>query len=380
MTSVILIDHLTLMPTDKPIRPLLPAPPTILVTGALHLPMTRLLFATLWANWRGPLGSVEQRDSVEEGHLSHLIDFHAYFLLYLYLNLGWFTVGASRLLVLPIPTEGAPLLFPGFTLVRLVSPFPTAETLDLARVTIHEDRHFYRSSSTRDEGCRFRGGSHWRREGPFQLILDQTIKVRVLDTVLGCDQVLLDNEILLGDLIEAMLRISAQLVECGVELQLPSEAVNFPNDTWVGHICNCLIDKELLRGSTLEFLPLGRGHLGVEPGLSTDVDGDGVLGVASPCSSSDIRIVGVILYVLGKDRAGFLVPFFIEGVWDMDGVEVSTVKFIENETVRCRVGVFDHTFVVDAANRVLLDWKRANSQLRRKRLAGGVVDGGIVRN
>ena len=64
----------------------------------------------------------------------------------------------------------------------------------------------------------------------------------------------------------------------------------------------------------------------------------------------------------------------------MDGVEVSTVKFIENEALRCRVGVFDHTLVVDAANRVFLDWKRANSQLRREWLADAVVDGGIVGN
>ena len=94
--------------------------------------MARLLFATLWANRRGPLGSVEQRNSIEEGHLTHLADLHAYLLLHFYLNPSWFTVGASRLLVLPIPTEGAPLLLPGLTLVRLMSLLPTAETLDLA--------------------------------------------------------------------------------------------------------------------------------------------------------------------------------------------------------------------------------------------------------
>ena len=136
--------------------------------------MTRLLFATFWANRRGPLGSVEQRNSIEKGHLAHFIDLHAYFLLHFYLNLRWFTVGASRLLVLPIPTESALLLLPGSTLVRLMSPFPTAETLDLAWVSIHEDWHFYQSSSARNEGCRFRGRSYWRRERPFQLILNQT--------------------------------------------------------------------------------------------------------------------------------------------------------------------------------------------------------------
>ena len=105
------------------------------------------------------------------------------------------------------------------------------------------------------------------------------------------------------------------------------------------------------------------------------------MGVAPPCSSSDIRIVGVVLYVFGEDEAGFFVPFPIMGVWDMDGVEMATVKLIENEAWRCRVGVFDHTPVVGAANFVLVDWNRPDSQLRRERLVWGVViGGGIVGN
>ena len=77
--------------------------------------------------------------------------------------------------------------------------------------------------------------------------------------------------------------------------------------------------------------PLGCGHGGVEVGLSTNVDWDGVLGVPSAFSASDICIVSVILYVLGNFGAVFVVPFPIQGVWDMDGVEMATFKFIENE-------------------------------------------------
>ena len=29
-----------------------------------------------------------------------------------------------------------------------------------------------------------------------------------------------------------------------------------------------------------------------------------------------------------------MVPFPIEGVWDMNGIEVSTIKLIENEALR----------------------------------------------
>ena len=131
----------------------------------------------------------------------------------------------------------------------------------------------------------------------------------------------------------------------------------------------------------LELPPPSCSHGGVEPGLSTDVDRDAVLGVPPPCSSSNIRIVGVILYVLGDDGAGFFVPFPITGVWDVDGVEMATVKFIENEALRCRVGVLCHTLVVNAANLVLLDRSQSYSQLQGEWLVwGGVIDGGIVGN
>ena len=203
----------------------------------------------------------------------------------------------------------------------------------------------------------------------------------MLDTVLGGDQVLLDNETFLGNLVQLVLRIPAQLVEGVLELHFSPEAIDLPDYTWVGHVCYRLVDEEFLWSSTLELPPLGCRHCGVEPGLSTNVDGDGVLGVALPCSSSDIRIVGIILYVFGEDGAGFLVPFVMEGVRDMDGIEVATIKLIENEALRCSVGVFHHAFVVDVANRVFLNRKQADSQLRREWLVWGVVVGrGIVGN
>ena len=58
----------------------------------------------------------------------------------------------------------------------------------------------------------------------------------------------------------------------------------------------------------LELSPLGCGHGGVVVGLSANVDGDGVLGVALAFSASDICIVGIILYVLGNFGAAFDVP------------------------------------------------------------------------
>ena len=194
-------------------------------------------------------------------------------------------------------------------------------------------------------------------------------------------QFLLCDGVLLHDLVQTMLRISTQLVQCVPEFHFSSETVDLPNYLGVGHICNRLINKELLGSPTSELPPFGRGHGGVVMTVSTDVDGDGVLGVASAVSSSNIRIVGVILYVLGDFGTVLVVPFPVSGIWDMDGVEMVAFKLIVNEACRWSVGIFHHTLVVDAANRVLLDWKRADSQLRSEWLVGGVVvDGGIVGN
>ena len=148
-----MLNVLTLMPTDEPIRPLLPAPPAILVTGALHLPVTRLLLTTLGADRWGPLGAIEQCNSIEEGHPTQILDLYSCLLLHFYLHLDRFAVGATRLLVLPISTDGALPRLLGFALMRLVPPLPAAEAPDLAWVTIHEDRHFYRSSGAWGERC-----------------------------------------------------------------------------------------------------------------------------------------------------------------------------------------------------------------------------------
>ena len=334
---------------------MLPAPPTVLITGALHFPVTWLLLTAFGADWWGPLRVIEQRDPIEEGHLAHFLNLYSRLFLHFYLNLDRFAVGASSLLVLPVPTKGALPQLLGFALMRLMPPLSTAEAPDLAWVPVHEDQHFCWSPNAWSEGCRLGGGVYRGREGPLQLILDQTVEVGVLDVVLGGDQILLNDEILFSNLVQAVLHISAKFVKGVFKLHLSPEAIDLPDYTWVGHVRYCLVDEELLWSPTLELPPPSCGHGGVEPGLSTDVDRDAVLGVPPPCSSSNICIVSVILYVLGDDGAGLFVPFPIVGIWDVDGIEVATVKLIENEALRCSVGIFCHTLVVDAANLVFLD-------------------------
>ena len=164
-----------------------------------------------------------------------------------------------------------------------------------------------------------------------ELVLDEVVEVCAFDPDHRTGQVLLGDGVLLHDFVQAMLRIPTQLVEGVPELHLSSEAIDFPNYSGVSHVCDRLVDQELLRGPSSELPPFCCGHGGVEAGLSTDVDWDGVLGVTSAFSSSDIRIVGVILYVFGNLGAVFVVPFLVHWVWDMDGVEMATFKLVVNE-------------------------------------------------
>ena len=213
-------------------------------------------------------------------------------------------------------------------------------------------------------------------EGSFELILDEVVEVGPLDPDHTAGQFLLGDGVLLHYTVQLMLRIPTQLVEGVPELHLSSEAIYLPDYSGVGHVCDRLVDQELLRGAPSELPPFSRVHGGVVVGVPTNVDWDGVLGVPSAVSSSNIRIVGVILYVLGDLGAVLVVPFPITGIWDVDGVEMAAFKLIVNEACRWSVGIFDHTFVVDAANRVFLDWKRADSQLRSEWfVVGGGIDG-----
>ena len=345
------------MPSDKSIRPGLLTPSAILVSWALHLSVPWLLLATLGADWWSPVQAIEQSDSVKEGHLAQLLDFlvNLYLYLYLYLYLGRFSVGATCLPMLPVATQFTGSCLPLWAFLRLMAPLPAMEALDLAWVALHEDRHFYRSMDAGNEWRWFGGCVDRGREGSFQLILNEVVEVCVLNPDHGTGQFLLGDGVLLHDFVQMMLRISTQLVEGVPELHFSSEMIDFPDYSGVSHICDHLVDQEFLGGTTSEFPPLSCGHGGVVVGLSTDVDWDGVLGVAPAVSSSNIHIVGIILYVLGDFGAIFVVPFPILWVWDVDGVEVVTFKLIVNEARRCRVGIFHHALVVDAAEPVFLD-------------------------
>ena len=94
--------------------------------------------------------AIKQRNPVEEGHLAQLLSFLVDFDLDLYFDLGRSTIRATCLFMLPVTAYGAAL---PSALLRFMPPLPAAEAFNLPWVTIHEDRHFYRSVGAGNEGC-----------------------------------------------------------------------------------------------------------------------------------------------------------------------------------------------------------------------------------
>ena len=80
------------------------------------------------------------------------------------------------------------------------------------------------------------------REGSLQLILNEVVEIGAFDPDHGTGQILLSDGVLLHDFVQAMLRISTQLVEGVPEFHLSSETIDLPDYSGVGHICDRLVD------------------------------------------------------------------------------------------------------------------------------------------
>ena len=99
--------------------------------------MPWLLLATFGADWWSPVRAIEQRDPIKEGHPTQFLDLLADLYLYPYLHLSWFSVRATCLLMLPVPTYGTGPRLLLWAFLRLMAFLPATEALDLARMAIH---------------------------------------------------------------------------------------------------------------------------------------------------------------------------------------------------------------------------------------------------
>ena len=79
--------------------------------------------------------------------------------------------------------------------------------------------------------------------------------------------------------------------------------------------------------------------MSVVVGLSSNVDGDGLLWVCFAITSSDKEILGAIPNVLSHDHWLLLIPLPILWVGDIDRVVMVTFRVVDNEADRCVVSI-----------------------------------------
>ena len=191
-----------LMPGNKAIGPTGPAPSAVLVLRALQLTVPWVCPAALRALRRGPFRTLKEHDPVQQTELLVQIpDLPCDFLLDKHLDLAPFPIGASSPSMSLVAAGFAPPPLQLGTILPDVSMLLTIEALDPAASLVHEDQHFYWSSTSWCKGRGFWGivsvGDDWWVKHALHLHLEGVIQTRPLNAVHAVDQVALDDEILL---------------------------------------------------------------------------------------------------------------------------------------------------------------------------------------
>ena len=148
---------------------------------------------------------VEERNSFEQGELpARLRDLLCDLLLDGYLDLAPLPIGAGPLSMPLVATGLAPPSLRLGAILPDMSMLLTVEALDLAAPLIHEDRHFYWSSTSWYQGYGLWGvllvRDDWCTEHAPHLYLEGVIQTRPLNVVHAIHQFVLDDEILLLNL------------------------------------------------------------------------------------------------------------------------------------------------------------------------------------
>ena len=197
----VFVFHNALMPGNKAIGPTGLAPSTVLVLRALQLGVPWVRPAALRALRRGPFRTVKECDLVQQAKLlARVPDLPCDLLLNEHLDLAPPPIGASSLSMSLVTTGFAPPPLWLGAILPDVSMLLTIEALDPVASLVHEDRHFYWSSTSWCKGhglwgVMLVGDDWWVKHAP-HLHLKGVVQSRPLDAVHAVDQVALDDEIL----------------------------------------------------------------------------------------------------------------------------------------------------------------------------------------
>ena len=190
------------VPGNKAIGPASPAPSAILVLGAPQLTVPWVPLAALRALRRGPFRTVQECNSLKQAKLPACFgDLLRDLLLDRYFDLAPLPIGASPLAMPLVAASPAPPSLWFSAVLPDMSMLLAVEALDLVVPFVHEDRHFYWSSTSWYKGYEL-GGMLMARDGGCtkyapHLHLEGVIQTCPLNAIHAVNQVALDDEILL---------------------------------------------------------------------------------------------------------------------------------------------------------------------------------------
>jgi hypothetical protein len=364
----------------------------LFVDWALQFCVTGVLLAATDTYFRGPLGPLQQTDTVEERHLlgpGGLRECRWRFRdsLAIYCSVSAFDWAAAgpMFAIAAKSTATVPATFGAYRhQVVGGSAFVATRTPGIViAVIVGEHGHFNWPARTRSEGSAFggltRADGKW--VGAMKAIVDFLESVRKFQARGTVFKLHVDHHGFPHNFVDALRCVTKKLVHSVFDVGQSSETVDFPSEFGVADLRKSLVDSKLRVSVTAQVSPLFSGHLLEMPSPLPYVNRDGAAFESHPFCSSDFGVIRRVLNVGSEHSTSPSSCSVVVGVFYVNWVKQPTITAVGDESRRStvRVLLFFWLVVVDGAESpksagdFLIKWLCTSSQLRSKRALGRIV-------
>jgi hypothetical protein len=364
----------------------------LFVDWALQFCVTGVLLAATDTYLRGPLGPLQQTDTVEERHLlgpgglrecrwrfRDSIAFYCSVSAFDWAATGpMFAIAAKSAAAVPA-TFGAyrHQVVGGSAFVATRTPGT------VMAVIVGEHGHFNWPARTRSEGSAFRGltRADGKWVGAMKPIVNFLESICEFQACRAMSEFHIDHHSFPHNFVDALRCVTKELVHGVFDVGQSSETVDFPSEFGVADLRESFVDSELGVGVTTQIPPFFSGHLLEVASPLPYVDRDGATFESHPFRSGDFSVIRGILNVWGEHGARSSSCVVVVGVLYVNWVEQPTITAVGDESRRgaVRVLLLFWLVIVDGAESpkgtgdFLVKWLCASSQLRSKRALGRIV-------
>jgi hypothetical protein len=364
----------------------------LFVDWALQFCVTGVLLAATDTYLRGPFGSLQQTNTIEERHLLSscgLCECRWRFWddVTVYRSVSafdWATTGP----MFAIAAKSATAVLATFRTCRHQvtggAAFVATRTPGTAMaIIIGEHGHLDWPTCTRREGSAFGGltrvDGKWI--GAMKAIVDFLESVREFQARGTVFEFYINHHSFPHDFVDVLRCVTEELVHGVFDVGQSSETVDFPGEFGVADLREGLVDSELRVSVTAQIPPLFSGHLLEVASPLPYVDRDGATFESHPFCPSDFGVIRRILNVGCEHSTRPSSCSVVVGVLYVNWVKQPTITAVGDESRRgmVRVLLFFWLVIVDGAESpkgtgdFLVKWLCASSQLRSKGALGRIV-------